>query len=336
MPIWSQPEDDTRPRQQKVAFVGAATIHFAISPNPKTKYRDADGKPIQHDRAFVTDMPCVPADIFKKLIQEAMEVGHQAAIMPPGHTHDEIAAILAEATMSEKGGTTGTLVFYDPKTFTLEIGSKGDSPAFVIFDDGNKVAVVRVTSGEDSYLGMMSNSLNDPISIKPIREGTYELEGKLHKGTIDMRQLINEAIQVHGLNPHSLKTHLLIASDGILKPSAIANPKASDEEAKALEYYLASKQGRNKNRARNMLQAAIDGGSKDNLSVIFVEDIKQGKGQPIAAAVCDGYYAHGHIVAQRAMEAMEAVIIRTIERFNSNIMSAKYRTSFDASRARGD
>lgn len=315
MPIWSKPDDQHQARNKKATFKGQ-TVHFAIDPN-LTVFPDRPPHPGQ-DRAFVTDMPNVPGTEFKRIMADVMEAGHKEAIKPPGYD----GALSPNGDSRTNGSTTGTLTLYDPQRFTWDVGTKGDSHAFVLLDDGTSTVAIRVSSGEGISKFMFDNSMSQPVSHKPVREADYQMGSyPRHIGTIDLKQLTDEAVTTYELNRTTLKMHLIVASDGILKPSSKIHTK-EDEEIAVGQHYNNAKRAPNK--AAAMLHSAIDGGSHDNLSLVMIEDIRQGKGKPIAATVCDGCHEFGYVVAERVINAMQQTVRAEIARFNPPYVARSY------------
>jgi hypothetical protein len=352
MPIWSDPQDQTKARYIRDK-VGGNQVHFGLDPNPKLKASYCDkGVPIQHDRAFVTGMPNVNAADFKHLIKEMMDEGYTAVTAVDQHVKATNPPTNANGTKTG-AATTATIALYDPGTFRLEIGSKGDSPAFFILDDGKKPPVViKITSEKDGgdnithSAKVIFNSLNYPsdpaitnpnYSHMPVREAIYVIDrgpGNTRidrTGTINIEALIDDAADVYGLDAAALKqkgTHLLVASDGIVKTTssypALGTPFGGAEESeRILQSYQAAKASRATNIVEAMFKPAMIG--KDNLSAVFIQDIAKGRGRPMAAVICDGYNSHGCVAAQTAVETMENVIRREIGRLNPPNVAAVYQ-----------
>ncbi len=121
-------------------IVNGQTVHFAQRTG---KYELADGGtapyPVQNDRMAVIEMPQANENCFALLLREAMDVARRVTLQAA-------AALLAKGGSDALGTCTATLVAYDPRSFTLDVASIDDSPAFVVLDDGKKVEAVMVTT----------------------------------------------------------------------------------------------------------------------------------------------------------------------------------------------
>ena len=301
MPIWNEGQTETQLIQK---VMGGHDVHFSINPNPNTRYLDANGEPIQHDRGFIAELPKVAPKRLKGLLDIAMTAATQ------------VAAATADQLESEgkAGGSTGTILLYDPEHFTISIASRGDSPAFIILDDGKKSVAVSIASGEDAKREVISNALDTPLHKKPTREATYQIgNNPRFTGVIELDTLIKEAVNEHGLDTSTLKTHLMLSSDGIFKP--YPDPYPTDEkdvqameEAMAIRHYEEAKRIAPNNIAHGMTESAIIDGSQDNLTNEFVANIERGKGNILAMAVADGYYPGGFEVADESIKIIERVM----------------------------
>jgi hypothetical protein len=334
MPIVNQASDLTTARFE-TAILNGQQVHFAIDPNPNASasYRDEQGQPINHDRAFVTEMPNLSNLALQRIETAAMAAGIEAVREPPGYHSNQQLPITKPARSEmahagnkkgkEKGATAGTLMLYDPKGFTLRIASKGDSPAFVILDDGKKIKAIKVSSGEDTdpqHPNDLDNSMNDPLL--PVRQASYQIPGfAAHSGMIKLQKLANEAAERYSLDQSTLTIHLLLASDGILKPQ---REGTAEFEEGMVEYHYQHAR-RSDNMAKSIANLAVQSNSRDNLSVIVLEDIAPGKGQPIAAAVCDGCLGKGHVIAERCIEAMQKAIAQEVAKSTSTRMVRRYQ-----------
>ncbi len=301
MPIWNEGQTETQLIQK---VMGGHEVHFSINPNPNTKYRDANDEPLQHDRGFVAELPKVAPKRLKELLNIAMIAATQVATATSDQLESE----------GKTGGSTGTILLYDPEHFTISIASRGDSPAFIILDDGKKSVAVSIASGEDAKREVIYNSLTTPLHKQPTREATYQIgNNPRFTGVIELDTLIQEAVTEHGLDRSTLKTHLLLASDGIFKP--YPDPYPTDEkdvqameEAMAIKHYKEGKIISPDNIAHGINMSAIIDGSKDNLTNEFVANIEHGKGNILAMAVADGYYPSGFEVADKSIKIMERLL----------------------------
>ncbi len=315
MPMWS--ENQSKAKFQH-ASLGGNDVSFSSEPNSKGNYKDANNDPLNHDRGFIAEMPVSTEHRTKEIITDVIEAGKVAAAAATEAMDNARQAAQNAGEIFDPrdglGGTTGTIVIYNPQSFTVDIGSRGDSPAFLMLDDGNKVAAIKLTTGVDAQRNKISNSLNAPPGTKPTREGTYQIGSNPEFiGTIDLQTVIDQAVAEYGLNTATLTSGLLVASDGILKPyPANGDLTMQDEQEMAVRHYEQAKQACAHNIADGITRAVIKGGSKDNMTNQFVADIQKGKGKPLAMVVTDGYYVNGFLVAEHAIKAMEKVVQKEI------------------------
>lgn len=332
-PLVSAP--DTAPQAASFSSnIAGQTVCVETDYNPGGHYGS-----INHDRAAVVSLEAVPERALAGAADAGMEAAENAvrSAKAPDETDGGTGMAVknnvqsAKAPDKAKGGSTGIVAVYDPAQYTLDIRSRGDSPAFIIFNDGEKAVSVQVSDERDQVSHMVPNHLSVPEgSIR--RPGIYSFTGKqltyadtpfitpVHdsngepsEGLIKLDTLIGQASKTYGLNATNLRVMLVVASDGMEKAvkwkehGAGTTDNHRQQSTKIvkfsgiIEQALAGTVSGSENPAKSVLASALANGSHDNITVVTLP-LKKGKGAPVAIMVADGFGRNGNRFAEAAVE----------------------------------
>ncbi len=313
MTIVLHSDDLTAPDLQTADTLGGQDVHYSVVTNPSDR-----NKGNQHDRAGAIAIGYTPAESFTSIIGETFEKARTAAIK----------ALDDKAPARHHSGSTMTLAMYDPQSYTIALGSLGDSPAYVVLSDGEHHYAIPVSDNRHSRyepsMGrvVLSEALN--YDDQP-RQGVYSFHAKPpvrgmgsyipdhsrahHEGLIKLDELI-AAVREHKeqfpLNRGQLKVSLVVTSDGA---NAALKETTSWKDPKSLingkQLAAAMVTGSDDNKAARISDSAIGRGTNDNVSVVVFDNLERGKGQSVAACVCDGFQGHGYLAAEAAITTFE-------------------------------
>ncbi len=191
----------------------------------------------------------------------------------------------------KRGGATCTMLLYDPESFSIELGTIGDSPAYLVLSDGVKrPEAIRINAAGQSrdadgkVTGVHSyTQINHPSRIAYTVDNSvpaYRLQSNTNSDVcFQLQPAIDGMAEYYHMDKGRLTVSLVLASDGIegLRTYGIANHLQA-----ALQH-----QQMGVHPAQALMDAAMLC-SQDNQSIIVIPDIRKGKGKPIAACVSDG------------------------------------------------
>lgn len=233
--------------------VDIALLGNRKSGNPASEYDH------QYDRLAVMSLPPNPPEYEIPICDHVMQ-----SVMKQRHTLREM-----------EHRSTITMAAYDPKTSHLSIHAYGDSPAFLILDDGNKIKAIRLAPRDQEIYSQEQLCYSEPLTS----EVPYY------------------ATKLFGLNGKTVKAGLLVASDGIMDAqyphidaSAATLPITETQEAQVEQLYRDAKASMDadQNLGEAIARMAIKNGSKDNISLVWMPDMLANREEnPIIACVCD-------------------------------------------------
>ncbi len=261
--------------------LGGQPLHHSMRGNLNVSH------PIQQDRIGYARLDGISSATYRSLIGKTIAESRRAVMAHSSHRN---------------GGSTMSVVMYDPKTFTVELGQVGDSPVFLLGEtkDGRSF---RLELTEHPH-----NNETIPFTIADTAHATWhaldrtrpEAERRARPGNIDLAMMAKRLAAKLSVPREELKLSLLAISDGSVEASPdssgqsklLVAPKADEHASDFLDNIMLT------NR------------SHDNLSALLLPDIQPAKGEPVALLVCDGHADLGHDVAEAAGEAAIAFLAR--------------------------
>ncbi len=319
-------DDDVMPFSVRSLVCGQEAHHASHGNIDKGHYNR------NHDRSGVYALPA-EADT-KAFLRESMDAATRASV--------------AVESAEKQSHTTGTFVVYDPSAYTINILSRGDSPVFLLFSEGRRHRMLRISSNADEGVQSEGGKMQSMIpgdgyreyldlfmERKPPHKAAYSFTphpdhpkkpfhtgDNAKHGTIRLDRLIPVACKHFGMSKRKVRVSMVVASDGMM--NLVENEVTGTQLPQFVDHMALSK----RNVAKAVVESAIDAKSKDNVSVIALPHISPApeSAEKIALAVCDGMKSEGYLHAQAALDAFSATVLK----YNGRAVSESRAEGMDA------
>jgi hypothetical protein len=286
--------------------IGGTTIHHAHDPNIRTGRYSHD-----HDAAYVA--PLDPSVDIQNYLRETITATVEATSRIQGVS----------------GGSTISMLVYDPDEHQVHFTKLGDSPMYVTLTDGKRTEVVRLGVDDSfirGYYEVTVPKLQQQLADGEISQTEYDQEydkaynscqhrsNVIRKNmgagstnmpthgyqTVDLDALAKE----HGFDPNTVKFTAINACDGPFEKLSDADfyPEAHAAEITQIVHGQADP-------ATALLEAANNhnpDGRRDNMTALSFELSRSAEG-PITSCVCDGNGAMGYAVSNAAIDVVRDI-----------------------------
>lgn len=282
-------------------------LPVTLAANARSRY---EGR--MDDRAAVMALPAMRAEEFPAMVRDMFD-------------RADLAAVEARAgRLKGQGGSTMTAVLYDPARQTLAIGSRGDSPAYLVFTDREtgKAQAHRISWKEDAVHGMpgaISNYLG--CESQDFRQYDYLGTSPLYRERKDLARAPSPELDLAAwmedleLDPAKTKVSLVIGSDGILPGRPTEKETDGSFVTGAMNALPLA------GRVAEHLLSHVEKHNNDNATALVIDDLTSKHAGPIAALLCDGYGDKGAEFAEMGLEASQGVIREKKEEKMKNLTS---------------